>query len=99
MKKLLFLFASCLLVAGSVSAQNYYGPHRMVRRPAPRSRTDEFYRIRFGITGGVNIANTVSADNSNYSTAAIAGFNAGITMEIPLIYPLILPLKRIPNYQ
>ena len=89
MKKLLFLFAIGLLVAGSVSAQGYYyGPRRVVRRPAPRSRTDEFYRIRFGITGGVNIANTVSAYNSNYSTAAIAGFNAGLTMEIPLIYPL-----------
>lgn len=89
MKKLLFLFAIGLLVAGSVSAQGYYyGPRRVVRRPAPRSRTDEFYRIRIGLTGGVNIANTVSAYNSNYSTAAIAGFNAGLTMEIPLIYPL-----------
>jgi len=89
MKKLLFLFAMGLLVAGSVSAQGYYyGPRRVVRRPAPRSHTDEFYRIRIGLTGGVNIANTVNAYNSNYSTAAIAGFNAGLTMEIPLIYPL-----------
>jgi len=89
MKKLLFLFAISLLVAGSVSAQGYYyGPRRAVRRPAPRSHTDEFYRIRVGLTGGINIANTVNAYNNNYSTAAIAGFNAGLTMEIPLIYPL-----------
>jgi hypothetical protein len=88
MKKVLFLFAMCLLVAGSVSAQSYYyGPRRVVRRPPPR-RGDDFYKIRFGITGGVNIANTLNAYNTNYSTAAIAGFNAGITMEIPLIYPL-----------
>jgi hypothetical protein len=89
MKKILFFLAICLLVAGSVSAQGYYyGPRRVVRRPPPRSHTDEFYRIRFGLTGGVNIANTINAYNSNYTTAAIAGFNAGLTMEIPLIYPL-----------
>ncbi|MDB5131954.1 MAG: hypothetical protein JWR02_1703 [Mucilaginibacter sp.] len=89
MKKILFFLAISLLVAGSVSAQGYYyGPRRAVRRPAPRSHTDEFYRIRFGLTGGVNIANTINAYNSNYTTAAIAGFNAGLTMEIPLIYPL-----------
>ncbi len=89
MKKILFFFTMCLLVAGSVSAQSYYyGPRRPVRRPAPRSHTDEFYRIRFGLTGGLNVANTINAYNSNYTTAAIAGFNAGLTMEIPLIYPL-----------
>jgi hypothetical protein len=89
MKKFHFFLAICLLVAGSVSAQGYYyGPRRVVRRPPPRSHTDEFYRIRFGLTGGVNIANTINAYNSNYTTAAIAGFNAGLTMEIPLIYPL-----------
>jgi opacity protein-like surface antigen len=88
MKKILFLVAICLLVAGSVSAQTYYGPRRVVRRPPPRRQSDEFYRVKVGITGGVNIANTVNAYNANYSTGAIVGFNAGLTMEIPIIYPL-----------
>jgi len=86
MKKL-FFFAVCLLVAGSVSAQRYYGPRR-VRRPPPRSEYDNFYKVRVGVTGGLDIANTISAYNANYSTAAIAGFNAGLTLDIPLIYPL-----------
>ncbi len=89
MKKILFFLTMCLLVAGTVSAQGYYyGPRRVVRRPPPRNHNDEFYKIRLGLTGGVNIANTINAYNSNYSTAAIAGFNGGLTMEIPLIYPL-----------
>lgn len=88
MKKILFLVAICLLVAGSVSAQVYYGPRRVVRRPPPRRQSDEFYRVRVGITGGMNIANTINAYNANYSTGAIVGFNAGLTMEIPIIYPL-----------
>jgi len=88
MKKILFLFAICLLVAGSVSAQGYYyGPRRVVRRPPPRNQ-DDFYRVRFGIAGGLNVANTVSAYNSNYSTGTIAGFNVGLTMDIPIVYPL-----------
>src|ERR1700761_658522 len=87
MKKILFLFAICLLAAGSVSAQGYYyGPRRVVRRPP--ARQNDFYKVKFGITGGLNIANTVSAYNSNFSTASIAGFNAGFTLDIPLVYPL-----------
>ena len=87
MKKLLF-FAVCLFIAGSVSAQGYYYGPRRVRRPPPRSEYDDFYKPRVGLTGGVNIANTVNAYNTNYSTGAIAGFNAGLTLNIPLIYPL-----------
>ena len=89
MKKTLFLFGICLLIAGSVSAQGYYyGPHRVRRRPPPRSQYDDFYKVKVGITGGLNIANTVDAYNQYYSTAAIAGFNAGIFFDIPIIYPL-----------
>jgi hypothetical protein len=86
MKKLLF-FAICLLFAGSVYAQGYYG-HRRVRRPPPRSQYDDFYKIRAGLTGGLNVANTVDAYNSNFSTAAIAGFNLGLFLDVPLVYPL-----------
>jgi hypothetical protein len=90
MKKIVF-FAICLLIAGSVSAQTYYygPPHRhYVRREARRPQYDDFYRIKFGLEAGVNIANTVDAYNQNYSTGTIAGLNAGLTLEVPLIYPL-----------
>jgi hypothetical protein len=89
MKHILIL-AICLLVAGSVSAQTYYyGPRRVVhRRPAQRQQTDDFYRPRIGVEAGLSIANTVSSYNSNYGTSSILGFNAGLTAEIPLVYPL-----------
>jgi hypothetical protein len=90
MKKTLF-FAICLLMAGSVCAQGYYYGPRRVRRPPPRSHYDDFYRARVGITGGLNIANTVSAYNANYSTGAITGFNAGLTFDLPIISPLFFP--------
>jgi len=88
MKKILFLAICGLLFAGSVSAQGYYYGPRRVRRPPARSEYDDFYKVRVGVTGGLNIANTVSAYNTNFSTAAITGFNAGLTLDIPLIYPL-----------
>ncbi|HAL80955.1 MAG TPA: PorT family protein [Mucilaginibacter sp.] len=88
MKKNLYLLAICLLVAGSVSAQGNYSRHRRVRHPQQRSRNDDFYKVKVGITGGLNIANTVNAYNQNYSTGAIAGFNAGLTLDIPIVYPL-----------
>ena len=87
MKKNLFL-AICLLIAGSVSAQGYYHGQHRGRRAPERHQVGDFYKVRVGITGGVNIANTVNAYNTNYSTATIAGFNAGLTLDIPLIYPL-----------
>ena len=88
MKKLLFLAICLLALAGTVSAQGYYyGPLR-VRRPPPRSEYDDFYKVRVGITGGMNVANTINAVNSNYSTGAIVGFNAGLFLDLPLIYPL-----------
>ncbi|MDB5005964.1 MAG: outer membrane protein beta-barrel protein [Mucilaginibacter sp.] len=88
MKKLLYL-AICLLFAGSVSAQGYYyGPRRVVRRPPPHRKTDDFYKVKFGIAGGLTLADAVNAYNPNYSTGTIAAFHVGLTMEVPLIYPL-----------
>jgi outer membrane protein with beta-barrel domain len=86
MKKILSL-AICLFIAGTVCAQTYYYAPRRVHRSVVR-RNDDFYRSRVGIEGGLNIANTVSSYNSNYGTNNILGFNAGITADIPLIYPL-----------
>jgi opacity protein-like surface antigen len=90
MKKILLLVTICLLVAGSVSAQQYYyGPRRHVRRaPERRSNNDDFYRVKVGLTGGLNLANTVDAYDANYSTSTIAGWNAGLYLDIPIIYPL-----------
>jgi hypothetical protein len=88
MKKIFYLFVIGLLAAGSVSAQGYYyGPHRQVRRPAPRNQGDDFYKVRVGIAGGLNLANTVDAYN-NFSTNTIAAFHVGLTLDIPLVYPL-----------
>jgi len=88
MKKLLFI-AICLLVAGSVSAQGYYSGHRRaVRRSAPRSSANDFYRTRVGIAGGFNFADAVDSYNQNYSTAGITAFHVGLTLDIPVAYPL-----------
>lgn len=86
MKKILFL-AIGLLMTGSVFAQTYYYPRRVHRRPV-QHKQDDFYHPSMGITGGLNIANTVSSYNTNYGTTSILGFNAGLTANIPLVYPL-----------
>lgn len=42
--------------------------------------------IKFGIKGGLNIADIIKDDgNNNFDTKTKLGFNAGITVEIPLI--------------
>ena len=93
MKKIIF-FALCLFAAYDVSAQGYYGPprrrprYRDERRERPRQRQDDFYRIKVGLTGGLNISNTIDADNSNFSTNSLAGFNGGLTLDIPIAYPI-----------
>ncbi len=88
MKKILSL-AICLLIAGSISAQGYYyGHRRAVRRPAPRSQSNDFYRVRVGVAGGLNIADAVDSYNSDYSTGSIAAFHVGLTLDVPIAYPL-----------
>src|ERR1700692_2841691 len=90
MKIILFL-ATSLLVAGSVSAQ-YMDPEYLGDRPhrTHLNRRYDFYTPRVGIEGGVSISNTVNAYNSKFSTAAITGFQGGITFELPLFFPLSL---------
>jgi len=88
MKKILCLMTICLLAAGTVSAQQYYyGPRRHVRRVVERRPVDDFYKIKLGAVVGLNLANTVDAYNSDYSTGTIAGLNAGLSLELPVIYP------------
>jgi len=42
--------------------------------------------IRFGIKGGLNIANIIKGDgDNNFDTKTTTGFNAGVTLDIPLI--------------
>jgi len=80
MKKTLFL-AICLLIAGSVSAQQYfYGP-----RSDYYSNLDGSFQPRFGIEAGLDVSNTMSGPNSNFNTGSTTGFNAGVTFDLPVI--------------
>ncbi|GAA4902853.1 porin family protein [Mucilaginibacter defluvii] len=92
MKKILFI-AICLLVAGDVSAQYYR--RKPVRRPPPgyyhnnnQRRHNDFYQVTAGFKGGINIANTVDSYNSDWTTNTIAGANLGLTLDVPIAYPL-----------
>jgi len=88
MKRFLFLLTFGLLVAGSVSAQSYYyGPRRVHRRPPPQRQDNDFYRVKVGLTGGLNLANTIDAYDSYNSTSTIAAWNAGIYFDVPIVYP------------
>jgi hypothetical protein len=72
------------LVAGSVSAQRRY--HQ--QRNSERDNNGDYYSPKIGLTIGANVSNQISSGNSNYSTGSIAGFNAGLTFDLPIIYPL-----------
>jgi hypothetical protein len=87
MKKILFL-AVCLFFACSVKAQYYSGPRSPYGQRHRHHRQDRFendQKITVGFEAGLNISNTVDAYNSYFSTGTIAGFNAGITFDIPLV--------------
>jgi opacity protein-like surface antigen len=85
MKKILFL-AITLLIAGSVSAQRRY--YHSQRNTNSSDDYTDFYQPKIGFEFGTNISNSVSSSNSNYSTGSLVGLNAGITFDLPLIYPL-----------
>jgi hypothetical protein len=95
MMKKIFFMAMILLVAGSVSAQ-YYTPRS---RYAPSNNNgnngSDFYTPKVGLDVGVNIANTTSAYNSNFSTGTLAGFHAGLNLDIPLLYPLSISAEAM----
>ena len=92
MKKLLFL-AICFFAVGSASAQTYYYGHP--HHKSAQRRIDDFYKLRIGITGGMNVANTIDIHNEYYGTASLIGFNAGLAITIPVAYPLSLQLEGL----
>ncbi|WP_345955190.1 porin family protein [Mucilaginibacter sp. PAMB04168] len=80
MKRKLLLAAMVLLIVGTADAQ---------RRGYRKQRSsDDFYQPRVGLTGGLNIANTVSSRNSDFSTDTKLGANFGLFVDIPIVYPL-----------
>jgi hypothetical protein len=85
MKKILFL-AICLLLVGSVNAQRrYYHSQRGDNRS---NDNGDFYSPKIGLEIGANVSNQISSSNSNYSTGSLVGLNAGLTFDLPIIYPL-----------
>jgi hypothetical protein len=86
MKKL-FLLAIVLTTAVAANAQN--------RWYRPQHRSDDFNNVRIGLTGGVNIANTISSHNSDFSTRTKAGFVGGIFVDIPIAYPLSIDAEAL----
>ena len=85
MKKFIF-FAICLFAAGAASAQTYYGP----RRPRHYARHEQQRRpyndnqIKVGFTAGLNVANSLDAYDSRFSSSSIAAFNVGLTLDVPV---------------
>jgi hypothetical protein len=87
MKKILF-FAICLLVAGSVSAQRrYYHSPRDNGGYRSNNNDDDFYSPKIGLEIGGNVSNQINSNNSDYSTGSLGGLNAGLTFDLPIIYP------------
>lgn len=85
---------SGLLIAGSVSAQ-YYTPRRGYTNSVNTGNSDDFYTPRIGIELGANLANTVSEYNANFSTNTLWGMQGGLTLSLPLIYPLSIEAEGI----
>jgi hypothetical protein len=87
MKKFIF-FAICLFAAGAVSAQTYYGPNRPRRyvRHERQRRPYNDNQIKVGFTAGLNVANSLDAYDSRFSSSSIAAFNVGLTLDVPVTY-------------
>src|ERR1700743_108386 len=94
MKKFFFLMALNLLVAGSVSAQ-YYSPRRGYTSSVNTGSGSDFYTPRIGLELGADLSNTTSAYNTNFSTNTLWGFQGGITLSLPLIYPLSIEAEGL----
>ena len=95
MKKIFFLIASGLLFVGSVSAQ-YYTPRRGYTSSVNTgSSNSDFYTPRIGLELGADLSNTTSQYNANFSTNTLWGFQGGLTLSLPLIYPLSIEAEGL----
>lgn len=45
-------------------------------------------QVKFGVKGGLDVSNIIRTNDPNFSTSYVTGFNAGITLEIPIVGPL-----------
>src|SRR4051812_10077531 len=45
-------------------------------------------QVKFGVKGGLDVSNIIKTNDPNFNTNYVTGFNAGVTLEIPLIGPL-----------
>lgn len=87
MKKILLSLACLVLLAGTVSAQ-YYQPRYRRARPVQRRRQQPPQDpVKFGFVAGLNVANVVNVNNSNFNTGTLAGFNGGLSLDVPIHYP------------
>ena len=85
MKKIL-LFMACAICTLAVSAQRAVSNSSTV---FSTERADQ--PITIGIRGGVNFAKqTVSSDGYSFSPKNNVGFNAGISVDIPMLESLYL---------
>jgi opacity protein-like surface antigen len=89
MKKFIFL-AICLFTVGTASAQRYYDgpgqrpPRRYVRHEHRRPYNEN--QVKVGFTAGLNVANSLDAYDSRFSSSSIAAFNVGLTLDVPVTY-------------
>ncbi|RKR81586.1 outer membrane protein with beta-barrel domain [Mucilaginibacter gracilis] len=45
-------------------------------------------QVKIGATGGLDVSNIIKTNDNNFDTKYTTGFNAGITLEIPIVGPL-----------
>lgn len=77
MKKLITL-AAIILTAASVKAQTYFNN--------ARADYDMYYESKFSIEVSGNLSSATTG--SNFNTANIAGFTAGVNMDLPVNYTI-----------
>ncbi len=97
MKKIILSAILLLSIAASVSAQTYYPPARrnypQRRRPQQQQQQrrpvdNDFNRVKFGVVGGINLANVIDPNDPTFHTNLRPGLNAGLSLDVPIAYPL-----------
>jgi opacity protein-like surface antigen len=99
MKKIILLSILLLSIAASVSAQRYYPPARRrypQRRQAQQRPVDnDFNRVKFGIVGGINLANVIDPNDPSFTTNLRVGLNAGVSLDVPITNPLGFEIEAL----